>query len=100
MSLLLITVLAIHVSDWDIRKIVLQGLTKPFLRYASSAYERASHKIRNMRKEGKNVTQFLVLANFGGFNAFGPNSLNIDTTLQSSIGLTFNRRSASVVDNP
>lgn len=54
--------------DWDVRRIVISGESKKFMRYIDRIFEEADLMVRKMTNEGQNVTQITMLFDLSNFN--------------------------------
>jgi len=57
-----------NIGDWDLRRASVTGRIQRVLRYLDKAMDEATIKIREMQKEGKNVTKFFFIVNLDNFN--------------------------------
>ncbi|CAL8099405.1 unnamed protein product [Orchesella dallaii] len=57
-----------NIGDWDLRRASVTGRIQRVLRYLDKAMDEATIRIREMQKEGKNVTQFVFIVNLDNFN--------------------------------
>jgi len=55
-------------GDWDIRKLAISGMLPKLGRYFSKMFEDADMKVRAMRAQGSNITQFNMIMNMDGYN--------------------------------
>ncbi|XP_021955529.1 SEC14-like protein 4 [Folsomia candida] len=61
-------VLALNAADWDIRRGILSGQKDHIIRWSLRAYEIGNRRVRELQNSGQNVTQFVMVCNFDGFN--------------------------------
>ncbi|ODM90083.1 SEC14-like protein 2 [Orchesella cincta] len=61
-------VCVIDVGKWDIRRTVIQGKGRRFIRYLIYLAESITRQIYERQEKGMNVTQMVVLGNADGFN--------------------------------
>ncbi|CAL8111290.1 unnamed protein product, partial [Orchesella dallaii] len=54
-------------GDWNVRQVALSGKLRKLLRYCFKLFENADEKIRNLRAQGKNVTQWGFIADLDDF---------------------------------
>lgn len=52
------------IGDWDLRRASVTGRIQRVLRYLDKAMDDATVKIREMQKDGKNVSRFLFFMTF------------------------------------
>ncbi|ODM89048.1 SEC14-like protein 2, partial [Orchesella cincta] len=58
----------LNIYEWDIRKAVLQGRSKRFMRYVIRGVENITGQVYERQQKGMNVTQVVVLGSAEGFN--------------------------------
>ena len=64
-------VLALNVYEWNIRKAMLSGQKNHLARWSFRAYEIGARRVRELQNQGQNVTQFVMVCNFGKVTYFG-----------------------------
>jgi len=61
-------VLSYSLSQWDIQKFILAGNAEEYRRYQIYMIEKITQRIYSLALAGKGVSQFTLLADYGGFN--------------------------------
>lgn len=56
------------ITEWDVRKAVLSGQGRRLSRWIDRMYELNTRRLYRLRREGKNVTQAVLLADVEGFS--------------------------------
>ncbi|ODM99496.1 SEC14-like protein 2 [Orchesella cincta] len=54
-------------GDWNVRRVALSGKLPKLLRYCFKLFENVEERIRNLRAQGKNVTQWGFIGDIDGF---------------------------------
>lgn len=66
--ILLHTVISLPIGDWDLRRIVIAGKSKRFVRYVQKILEEGTGFLRWGQEEGFNMTQATILFDLKGVN--------------------------------
>lgn len=62
------TVISLPIGDWDLRRIVIAGKSKKFVRYVQKILEEGTGFLRWGQEEGFNMTQATILFDLKGVN--------------------------------